>query len=71
MAELEAKLTEQNGEFLLITQNVDGLHELAGSKNMIEVHGSIRKVKCSKCGEKSEWKHPICESLGLGCYNSC
>ena len=46
-----------------MTQNVDGLHEVAGSENLIEVHGSIRKVKCSKCSYKSEWKHPICDAL--------
>src|SRR6266446_3778289 len=34
-------------EFLLITQNVDGLHQRAGSRKVIELHGNISRVKCS------------------------
>lgn len=41
-------------EFTLITQNVDGLHRLAGSKNMIELHGNISKHKCLKHGHPAE-----------------
>ena len=36
----------------LITQNIDGLHEKAGSKNVIEYHGSYFKLRCSKCGSR-------------------
>jgi len=35
--------------FTLITQNVDGLHALAGSRNVLEVHGSIWSVRCTSC----------------------
>lgn len=35
------------GDFLLITQNVDGLHQRAGSENVVEVHGSIFRTRCS------------------------
>jgi NAD-dependent deacetylase len=35
--------------FTLITQNVDGLHALAGSRNVLEVHGSIWNVRCTSC----------------------
>ena len=35
--------------FLLITQNVDGLHTIAGSKNVIEMHGSLNRCFCTKC----------------------
>lgn len=47
LAELEAagKLTA------VITQNIDGLHQLAGSKNVLELHGSIHRNYCMKCGE--------------------
>jgi NAD-dependent SIR2 family protein deacetylase len=34
----------------LITQNVDGLHGLAGSKNLFELHGRLDQVRCMKCG---------------------
>lgn len=37
-------------DFTLITQNVDGLHEIAGSKNIHELHGSIIKNHCFSCG---------------------
>jgi len=36
-------------EFTLITQNVDGLHRMAGSKNVLELHGNIQRVRCSEC----------------------
>ena len=34
-------------EFLLITQNVDGLHSVAGSRRVLEIHGSLRRVRCA------------------------
>jgi len=37
-------------EFTLITQNVDGLHDLAGSKNIVKLHGDIWTVRCTSCG---------------------
>jgi len=40
--------------FDLITQNVDGLHHQAGSENVVELHGNIRKNKCIRCGKKYE-----------------
>jgi NAD-dependent deacetylase len=39
--------------FSLITQNVDGLHRLAGSKNVLELHGNIRINRCQQCGAES------------------
>lgn len=36
----------------IITQNIDGLHQKAGSKNVLELHGSIYRNKCVKCGKK-------------------
>ncbi|MCB9357159.1 MAG: NAD-dependent deacylase [Calditrichaeota bacterium] len=41
-------------DFTLITQNVDGLHQLAGSKNVLELHGSIRVNRCLNCGSETE-----------------
>jgi NAD-dependent deacetylase len=37
-------------EFTLVTQNTDGLHALAGSENMLELHGSLRRNRCHACG---------------------
>ena len=44
-----AKL-ESNREMTVITQNIDGLHQLAGSHNVLELHGSIHRNTCLKCG---------------------
>jgi NAD-dependent deacetylase len=41
-------------DFTLITQNVDGLHRMAGSKNLLEIHGNIQKNKCFDCGRAFE-----------------
>lgn len=43
-----AKL-EKRKDLWIITQNIDGLHQLAGSKNVIELHGSIHRNYCEKC----------------------
>ena len=46
LAELEARLGER---FLLATQNVDGLHQRAGSQRVVEMHGSLWRTRCSVC----------------------
>ena len=45
-----AKL-EKKKELTIITQNIDGLHQMAGSKNVLELHGSIHHNTCLKCHE--------------------
>ena len=37
--------------FALVTQNVDGLHRVAGTKNLLEIHGSLYRTRCTKCRE--------------------
>lgn len=39
------------GRFLLITQNIDDLHERAGSRKVLHMHGEIRKLRCGICGD--------------------
>ncbi|CAN5820540.1 NAD-dependent deacylase [soil metagenome] len=41
-------------EFTLVTQNIDGLHQKAGSRHVIELHGSIWRVRCVGCQERFE-----------------
>jgi NAD-dependent deacetylase len=48
LVELERRFGDQ---FALITQNVDGLHRRAGSRNVLEVHGSLHRTRCTKCAE--------------------
>ncbi len=49
IAELEEYL-----DVVILTQNIDGLHQKAGSSNVFELHGSIIRIKCSKCDYKDE-----------------
>lgn len=47
-----AQLEEQGKLRAVITQNIDGLHQLAGSRNVLELHGSVCKNHCLNCGAK-------------------
>src|SRR5439155_13970938 len=45
-------LEERWGDrFTLVTQNVDGLHRIAGTKNLLEIHGSLYRTRCTGCRE--------------------
>ena len=52
---------EQNwpGGVLVVTQNIDDLHERAGSKNLIHMHGELLKARCTSCGAVMVWKRDI------------
>lgn len=56
LVEFEQKF---NGDVLLITQNVDDLHERAGSKNLIHMHGELRKVRCQDSGQVFPWQDGV------------
>ena len=45
-----AQLEKEGKLKAVITQNIDGLHQMAGSKNVLELHGSIHRNYCRKCG---------------------
>jgi NAD-dependent deacetylase len=58
LAKLEEKWPQVNGgEVLVITQNIDDLHERAGSKNIIHMHGELLKMFCAHCtpSMRNEW----------------
>jgi NAD-dependent deacetylase sirtuin 5 len=64
IAECEERLKSQNKRLVVITQNIDGLHARAGSKNIIELHGNLFKVRCTSCGKvEANTNSPICEAL--------
>lgn len=46
-----AKLEEQGKLKAVVTQNIDGLHQKAGSKNVLELHGSVHRNYCERCGK--------------------
>jgi len=72
-----AQLEEMGYVKCLITQNIDNLHQRAGSKKIIEVHGTLREAVCQKCEkiisselliekiDKSKEKIPYCECGGV------
>ncbi len=66
LARLDA---EWPGGFLLVTQNVDDLHERAGSKRLIHMHGELKSALCAGCGGTRAWERdlagaPPCEGCG-------
>jgi NAD-dependent deacetylase len=68
LAEMEKRIPR----FTLITQNVDGLHEQAGSRNVLRLHGSIWIVRCTSCETEREDRRtplpeipPVCECGGM------
>ncbi|XP_041791450.1 NAD-dependent protein deacylase sirtuin-5, mitochondrial [Chelmon rostratus] len=64
IAECEERLSKQGREVTVITQNIDELHRRAGSKAILEIHGSLFKTRCMSCGhEAANYKSPICAAL--------
>ena len=51
--------TDWGGDFLLVTQNVDDLHERAGSKRLLHMHGELTKGWCLRCNERFDWGGPM------------
>lgn len=56
LARLDA---EWPGELLLVTQNVDDLHERAGSGRLIHMHGELRSALCADCAHRLPWKESL------------
>ncbi|MEZ5385789.1 MAG: NAD-dependent deacylase [Prosthecobacter sp.] len=50
---------EWRGRFLLVTQNVDDLHERAGSEKLIHMHGELRKARCECCDAVLSWNDDL------------
>src|SRR3546814_17945337 len=44
------------GELLIVTQNVDDLHERAGAKRMLHMHGELQSALCAACGNAVKWE---------------
>jgi NAD-dependent deacetylase len=65
-----AKLERQwQGNFLLVTQNVDNLHERAGSKHVLHMHGELQKVSCQRSLEVFTWTEDIAPDTPCPCCN--
>ncbi|HEX8301130.1 NAD-dependent deacylase [Sphingomonas sp.] len=66
LARLDA---EWPGELLIVTQNVDDLHERAGARRLIHMHGELNSALCASCGEQPAWRESLpprsrCPSCG-------
>ena len=65
--------SEWDGELLIVTQNVDDLHERAGAKRMLHMHGELKSALCTACEMRSPWGAtlsdrppcPICQARSL------
>jgi NAD-dependent deacetylase len=72
LARLERELAGRGGELTLVTQNIDDLHERAGSKRVLHMHGELLKARCQNCDAVPVWPGdltvedacPACESAG-------
>ena len=70
LARLDA---EWPGDLLIVTQNVDDLHERAGARRLLHMHGEVRKGWCLRCNERFAWDGPMgdgaacpsCETVGM------
>ncbi|MCB1500549.1 MAG: NAD-dependent deacylase [Bauldia sp.] len=60
LARLEA---DYPGKVTIVTQNVDPLHERAGTKDLIHMHGEILKARCAHCGDAMRWEDDLTTDL--------
>ncbi|KAL4646437.1 NAD-dependent protein deacylase sirtuin-5, mitochondrial-like [Arapaima gigas] len=64
LAECEARLSRQGRSLVVISQSVDELHSRAGSQHVLEIHGSLFKTRCVRCGDVVvNHRSPICAAL--------
>ncbi len=68
-----AKLEKEGKVKAVITQNIDGLHQMAGSKEVLELHGSVHRNYCEECGKFFDAQYileaedvPKCDVTGCG-----
>ncbi len=62
LARLEQALAERGGHLTLVTQNIDDLHERAGSRRVIHMHGELLKARCQHCGSVRLWPEDLSPS---------
>jgi NAD-dependent deacetylase len=59
LARLERTVQRAGGELMLVTQNVDNLHEKAGSSSLLHMHGELARVKCANCHARGVWDEDL------------
>ncbi len=69
LARLEAGLAAKGGRLFLCTQNIDDLHEQAGSRAVHHMHGELLKARCGWCGRREECRGDLSvELICEGCW---
>jgi NAD-dependent deacetylase len=63
LARLQAELSARGDELYLCTQNVDDLHERAGSTGVVHMHGELLKVRCALCDTVRDWREDLSTSV--------
>ncbi|MCJ2140012.1 SIR2 family NAD-dependent protein deacylase [Methylobacterium sp. E-066] len=72
LVQAETRLAARGGKLFLCTQNVDDLHQRAGSRAVVHMHGELLKARCTACGAVTPWRDdlnrtsscPACETVG-------
>ncbi|MFO1126058.1 MAG: NAD-dependent deacylase [Methylocystis sp.] len=67
LARLEADLAQRGDALTLVTQNIDDLHERAGSTSVIHMHGELLKARCASCGGVRECRDDLAVDSRCGC----
>lgn len=60
-----AALEEMGKLAAVVTQNIDGLHQMAGSKTVYELHGSVHRNYCSQCGKRYDGTEVVLQAEGI------
>ncbi len=64
MADFQRRLRDEGRRAVVVTQNIDELHQRAGTEDVVELHGSLFKTRCTRCRRvESNYDRPICEAL--------
>lgn len=71
LARLEAGLAAQGGKLVLVTQNIDDLHERAGHRDVLHIHGQLLQARCLACAAVHPWRTDLgageaCPACGAG-----
>lgn len=64
-----AQIQDQLDALWVLTQNVDGFHAAAGSRNVIEIHGNLQRLRC--CGPECSWTQTVPDYAGLPALPRC
>jgi len=66
-----AKWEQQGKLFGVVTQNIDGLHQIAGNERVLELHGTARQIQCQDCGARFDAEELVAEFLATDRVPAC